>query len=95
MAASSPDQVQGRLFETHHTVGKCRLCDAPQDQAAKAIVAARMHPFEPPVNGIAFAEDMRRSLAPPGQAMKFPRRSSGVESIIDCPLPQKVKALKE
>jgi hypothetical protein len=38
---------------------------------------------------------MWRSLAPPGQAMKFPRRSLGVESIIDCSRTQKIKALKE
>ena len=29
-------------FETHHTVGKCRLCDAPQDEVAQAVVAARL-----------------------------------------------------
>ena len=24
-------------FETHHTVGECRLCDAPQDEVAQAV----------------------------------------------------------
>jgi hypothetical protein len=28
-------------FETHRTVGKRRLCDAPQDEVEQAVVAAR------------------------------------------------------
>jgi hypothetical protein len=30
------------LFETHRTVGKCRLRDAPQDEVEHAVVAAHL-----------------------------------------------------
>src|SRR6516165_5671577 len=33
VTASPPDQVRGRPFVTHRTVGTCRLFDAPQGEA--------------------------------------------------------------
>ena len=31
-AAAAPQDERTSSFETHRTVGKCRLCDAPQDE---------------------------------------------------------------
>jgi len=39
--AAAPQDVPTSSFETHRTVGKRRLCDAPQDEVGQAVVAAR------------------------------------------------------